>query len=96
VGYSGVNFQTRNRGLKPGQATLDIIGGAHKFQGWKYNILTGMGQLQKHSGLRGLTLTKTAAGEFSASGPFQHLAICDLINDKIIAFKWSPSLNLPI
>jgi queuine/archaeosine tRNA-ribosyltransferase len=30
------------RGLKPGQEVLDIIGGAHKLQGWKYNILTGM------------------------------------------------------
>lgn len=29
------------RGLKPGQATLDAIGGAHKFQSWPHNILTG-------------------------------------------------------
>lgn len=29
------------RGLKPGQATLDAIGGAHKLQSWPHNILTG-------------------------------------------------------
>jgi hypothetical protein len=29
------------RGLKPGQATLDAIGGAHKLQSWQHNILTG-------------------------------------------------------
>lgn len=30
------------RGLKPGQATLDAIGGAHKLQTWDHNILTGV------------------------------------------------------
>ncbi len=30
------------RGLKPGQAILDAIGGAHKFQSWPHNILTGV------------------------------------------------------
>lgn len=30
------------RGLKPGQETLDAVGGAHKLQGWKGNLLTGM------------------------------------------------------
>jgi hypothetical protein len=29
------------RGLKPGQATLDAVGGAHKLQSWPHNILTG-------------------------------------------------------
>jgi hypothetical protein len=29
------------RGLKPGQKTLDAIGGAHKLQSWPHNILTG-------------------------------------------------------
>lgn len=28
-------------GLKPGQKTLDAIGGAHKLQSWPHNILTG-------------------------------------------------------
>ena len=32
---------TMARGLKPGQAVLDTIGGAHKFQAWPHNILTG-------------------------------------------------------
>jgi len=32
---------TCGRGLKPGQATLDAIGGAHKLQSWPHNILTG-------------------------------------------------------
>jgi hypothetical protein len=31
----------RCRGLKPGQKTLDAIGGAHKLQSWPHNILTG-------------------------------------------------------
>ena len=32
---------TLARGLKPGQKTLDAIGGAHKLQSWPHNILTG-------------------------------------------------------
>lgn len=32
---------TYHLGLKPGQATLDAIGGAHKLQSWPYNMLTG-------------------------------------------------------
>jgi queuine tRNA-ribosyltransferase len=32
---------TYHLGLKPGQATLDAIGGAHKLQSWPHNILTG-------------------------------------------------------
>lgn len=31
---------TYHLGLKPGQEVLDAIGGAHKLQGWNYNILT--------------------------------------------------------
>jgi queuine tRNA-ribosyltransferase catalytic subunit len=30
------------RGLKPGQAVLDAVGGAHKLQSWPHNILTGV------------------------------------------------------
>lgn len=30
-------------GLKPGQEVLEAVGGAHKFQGWKHNILTDSG-----------------------------------------------------
>jgi tRNA-guanine family transglycosylase len=36
---------TYHLGLKPGQATLDTIGGAHKLQGWNRNILTDSGGL---------------------------------------------------
>lgn len=36
---------TYHLGLKPGQAVLDAIGGAHKLQGWNYNILTDSGGL---------------------------------------------------
>nr|OQO26294.1 Queuine tRNA-ribosyltransferase catalytic subunit [Rachicladosporium sp. CCFEE 5018] len=32
---------TYHLGLKPGQKVLDAVGGAHKLQGWKGNILTG-------------------------------------------------------
>ena len=34
---------TYHLGLKPGQEVLDTIGGAHKLQGWKHNILTDSG-----------------------------------------------------
>jgi tRNA-guanine family transglycosylase len=36
---------TYHLGLKPGQPVLDAIGGAHKLQGWNYNILTDSGGL---------------------------------------------------
>ena len=36
---------TYHLGLKPGQNVLDQVGGAHKFQGWNYNILTDSGGL---------------------------------------------------
>lgn len=36
---------TYHLGLKPGQAVLDAIGGAHKLQGWNHNILTDSGGL---------------------------------------------------
>lgn len=41
-----------NRGLKPGQATLDAIGGAHKLQSWPHNILTDSGGFQMVSLLK--------------------------------------------
>lgn len=34
---------TYHLGLKPGQEVLDAVGGAHKLQGWKHNILTDSG-----------------------------------------------------
>ena len=34
---------TYHLGLKPGQETLEKIGGAHALQGWKGNILTDSG-----------------------------------------------------
>lgn len=34
---------TYHLGLKPGQEVLAAVGGAHKFQGWNYNILTDSG-----------------------------------------------------
>ena len=34
---------TYHLGLKPGQETLEAIGGAHKLQGWDGNILTDSG-----------------------------------------------------
>ncbi|KAL9128206.1 MAG: hypothetical protein Q9217_003079 [Psora testacea] len=37
---------TYHLGLKPGQETLDKLGGAHKLQGWKGNILTDSGGFQ--------------------------------------------------
>lgn len=34
---------TYHLGLKPGQAVLDKVGGAHKLQSWPHNILTDSG-----------------------------------------------------
>jgi queuine tRNA-ribosyltransferase len=34
---------TYHLGLKPGQEILDLVGGAHKLQGWDRNILTDSG-----------------------------------------------------
>lgn len=34
---------TYHLGLRPGQAVLDVVGGAHSFQGWNHNILTDSG-----------------------------------------------------
>ncbi|KIW05981.1 queuine tRNA-ribosyltransferase [Verruconis gallopava] len=43
---------TYHLGLKPGQAVLDKIGGAHKLQGWNHNILTDSGGFQMVSLLK--------------------------------------------
>ncbi|OJD29761.1 queuine trna-ribosyltransferase [Diplodia corticola] len=43
---------TYHLGLKPGQSTLDTIGGAHKLQSWPYNILTDSGGFQMVSLLK--------------------------------------------
>lgn len=37
---------TYHLGLKPGQAVLDEVGGAHALQGWNRNILTDSGGFQ--------------------------------------------------
>ncbi|KAI9693004.1 MAG: hypothetical protein M1822_004999 [Bathelium mastoideum] len=43
---------TYHLGLKPGQAVLDAVGGAHKFQSWRHNILTDSGGFQMVSLLK--------------------------------------------
>ncbi|KAK3697406.1 hypothetical protein LTR37_017468 [Vermiconidia calcicola] len=43
---------TYHLGLKPGQKTLDAIGGAHKLQSWPHNILTDSGGFQMVSLLK--------------------------------------------
>ncbi|OAP60287.1 queuine tRNA-ribosyltransferase, variant 1 [Fonsecaea erecta] len=49
---------TYHLGLKPGQAVLDTIGGAHKLQGWNYNILTDSGGFQMVSLLKLAKITE--------------------------------------
>ncbi|KAL6244254.1 hypothetical protein RBB50_008496 [Rhinocladiella similis] len=49
---------TYHLGLKPGQAVLDAIGGAHKLQGWDYNILTDSGGFQMVSLLKLARITE--------------------------------------
>lgn len=43
---------TYHLGLKPGQTVLDTVGGAHKLQGWRHNILTDSGGFQMVSLLK--------------------------------------------
>ncbi|KFZ12451.1 hypothetical protein V502_07072 [Pseudogymnoascus sp. VKM F-4520 (FW-2644)] len=49
---------TYHLGLKPGQEVLDSIGGAHKLQGWKHNLLTDSGGFQMVSLLELATITE--------------------------------------
>ncbi|UQC89684.1 queuine tRNA-ribosyltransferase [Colletotrichum lupini] len=49
---------TYHLGLKPGQDVLDKIGGAHKLQGWKHNLLTDSGGFQMVSLLKLAKITE--------------------------------------
>ncbi|BCS30388.1 tRNA-ribosyltransferase family protein [Aspergillus puulaauensis] len=49
---------TYHLGLKPGQAVLDEVGGAHKLQGWDRNILTDSGGFQMVSLLKLANVTE--------------------------------------
>ncbi|TPX12023.1 uncharacterized protein E0L32_007326 [Thyridium curvatum] len=49
---------TYHLGLKPGQAVLDAVGGAHRLQGWRHNILTDSGGFQMVSLLKLATITE--------------------------------------
>jgi tRNA-guanine transglycosylase len=49
---------TYHLGLKPGQETLDAVGGAHKLQSWDRNILTDSGGFQMVSLLKLATITE--------------------------------------
>ncbi len=49
---------TYHLGLKPGQAVLDAVGGAHKLQGWRHNMLTDSGGFQMVSLLELATVTE--------------------------------------
>ncbi|TVY37107.1 Queuine tRNA-ribosyltransferase catalytic subunit [Lachnellula subtilissima] len=49
---------TYHLGLKPGQKTLEAVGGAHKLQGWKHNILTDSGGFQMVSLLKLANITE--------------------------------------
>ncbi|QUC16792.1 uncharacterized protein UV8b_01033 [Ustilaginoidea virens] len=49
---------TYHLGLKPGQAVLDAVGGAHKLQGWNHNLLTDSGGFQMVSLLKLAKITE--------------------------------------
>lgn len=49
---------TYHLGLKPGQETLDLVGGAHKFQSWRRNLLTDSGGFQMVSLLKLAKITE--------------------------------------
>jgi tRNA-guanine family transglycosylase len=50
---------TYHLGLKPGQEVLEKVGGAHKLQGWKHNILTDSGGYVSSSSLSGTSIDMT-------------------------------------
>ncbi|CAG8972173.1 hypothetical protein HYALB_00007315 [Hymenoscyphus albidus] len=49
---------TYHLGLKPGQEVLEKVGGAHKLQGWKHNLLTDSGGFQMVSLLKLANITE--------------------------------------
>ncbi|EFX06121.1 queuine tRNA-ribosyltransferase [Grosmannia clavigera kw1407] len=49
---------TYHLGLKPGQAVLDAVGGAHALQSWPHNLLTDSGGFQMVSLLQLATVTE--------------------------------------
>ncbi|GAA5800357.1 queuine tRNA-ribosyltransferase [Helicostylum pulchrum] len=49
---------TYHLGLKPGKETLDLVGGAHKFQSWRRNLLTDSGGFQMVSLLKLAKITE--------------------------------------
>ncbi|KAI7854330.1 queuine tRNA-ribosyltransferase [Circinella umbellata] len=49
---------TYHLGLKPGQETLDLVNGAHKFQKWNRNLLTDSGGFQMVSLLKLAKITE--------------------------------------
>ncbi|KAI8960043.1 Queuine tRNA-ribosyltransferase [Daldinia sp. FL1419] len=49
---------TYHLGLKPGQEVLAAVGGAHKLQGWNYNLLTDSGGFQMVSLLKLANITE--------------------------------------
>ncbi|KAI9722479.1 MAG: hypothetical protein M1828_004726 [Chrysothrix sp. TS-e1954] len=49
---------TYHLGLKPGQAILEALGGAHKLQSWPHNILTDSGGFQMVSLLKLASITE--------------------------------------
>ncbi|CCJ28511.1 unnamed protein product [Pneumocystis jirovecii] len=55
LGHLGCRLMLNNTyhlGLRPGQSVLDMIGGAHVFQGWPHNLLTDSGGFQMVSLLK--------------------------------------------
>lgn len=66
---------TYHLGLKPGQEVLDLVGGAHKLQGWDRNILTDSGGL-------------VFASQHIISIPGGNNLGCGLT--LIVDFRWSP------
>lgn len=52
---------TYHLGLKPGQAVLDQVGGAHRLQGWDRNILTDSGGFVSLLEVKGGLLTRVGS-----------------------------------
>lgn len=78
------------RALKPGQQTLDAIGGAHKLQGWDGNILTGEEVLFRCYTVGAFVLTF----EQIVEGRSSNLSSCE--SETVLttlASKWSRSSN---
>ena len=79
LGVTLILNNTYHLNLRPGIRVLDAAGGAHKFQGWKRNMLTDSGGFQLVSLSAFTKITEEGAlFESPFSGEPTMLTVCDV------------------